>query len=370
MLSSLPARSGASPGFRTRRVRALPWFSRTSLEIHQLQLDKALGEALPVSPDVLEKLFEQDNVALGRALYRSLVPEELQQEIEDRAASPRNGLRLRLRFDQATGLATLPWELMHGGENLGFLGQREDTALGRYIARGTLQRQWVSKELKVLVVLALPKDVERLDLVAEKERLEQTLGDIERVEVAYLLGVNAAALLGQEALAQKLQPQISDRLREKDGWDVVHFVGHAGLDRLPEPGTQAEVVLWSEDENGDYEALDADRLGTMLKGLPSQSTPKLIVLNACETAHIESKLVKAILDSGVGAVVGMQWPVADVTGLAFTQGFYNTLEAHGQVDRAVSVARNEMAQIEPERRDWAAPVLVMQIDDGFIFKRA
>jgi hypothetical protein len=210
--------------------------------------------------------------------------------------------------------------------------------------------------------------VPELGLQDEKARLDEILGGMKQVELDYLLGVHAAELVGGEASRSHLPGQLHDRLGE--GWDVLHFAGHAGRDLS---GLSDEIVLWCEDKEGDYLALGPGDLGVMLAGLASESepkAPKLVVLSACRTADIASTLVRTILDNGVGAVIGMQWQVLDVAAQAFAEGFYGTLTRHGQVDYAVSVARSRMAgEIGLELRDWAAPMLVTQMDDGIIFQR-
>ena len=59
----------------------------------------------------------------------------------------------------------------------------------------------------------------------------------------------------------------------------------------------------------------------------------------------------------------------DVAARASAAGFYGTLVRHGQVDYAMSMARNQMAQeVGLGQRDWTALVLVMQVSDGFLFE--
>jgi ligand-binding sensor domain-containing protein len=284
-------------------------------------------------------------------------------------ASFKRPARLRLDFSAAPELMAWPWELAFDAEGLGFLGQRADTALVRFVSPpASGEKPLVSQRLRVLVVMAQPADerVAELGLAEEKARLDEILGGMKQVELGYLLGLHAGALVSEAAIPRDLADQLAEGLAE--GWDVVHFVGHAGPDVL---GLRGDIVLWCEDRRGDYLALSPQELAMMLGGLASEGkAPKLVVLNACRTADVGSGLVQAILESGVGAVVGMQWPVLDVAARAFAEGFYGTLARHGQVDYAVSVARNRMAgEVGLERRDWAAPVLVMQTPDGIIFER-
>jgi ligand-binding sensor domain-containing protein len=360
-------------GLLNRLVRRLPglgWSRWPSLRAENVPIDLTRIREIqePVARLGDDRINEVRLQFIGQALYQMLLTEKPIAEQLERAGLGRQRLRLRLSFDGPLRLACLPWELLHGGNKIGFLGQRADTALVRFVEPiEGFRPPTVNKELRVLVVMAQPDDerVGELGLVEEKARLDEVLAGIAQVD--YLFGVHAATEVGVEAEARHLPEQLLKRLR--DGWDVVHFVGHAGPD-LDAVG-EAEIVLWCEDRRGDYMALSAEDLGRALKGLAGDGkVPKLVVLSACETASMGSELVRSILDSGVAAVVGMQWPVLDIAGPPFTDGFYSTLVRHGQVDHAVGVARNQMAnKIGLGRRDWAAPVLVMQTADGVIFEK-
>jgi hypothetical protein len=191
--------------------------------------------------------------------------------------------------------------------------------------------------------------------------------------------VHAAQALGPEAKvddSKNLPDLLWDRLSggdpQSDGepWDVLHFVGHAGPDRTPGAG-EGGIVLWCEDRRGEYQAIVPNKLREWLQKLARDGkVPKAVILEACSTAGERSDLVRTLLEGGVGTVVGMQWPVKDEAATAFGDGFYTTLARRGQVDHAVSVGRSRMVgKLRPGERDWAAPVLVMQMEDGHIFRR-
>jgi len=354
-----------------RLIRILPMGSqsrRPTVSVHDIPID--LADIKEIQESI--RRLEDDQVdefrlrSIGGRLYQMLLAQKPIAEQLEHLGLGWQKLRLRLSFDGHATLSNQPWELLYGGDNIGFLGQRADTALVRFVDPvDNFERPVVDKKLRVLVIMAQPNDerVRELNLVAEKTHLDKVLAGI--AEVEYLFGMHAAKVLGAKAEAKDLPDQLLEHL--KKGWDVVHFVGHAGLDL--EPAGEPKVVLWCEDRRGDYLALSAKELEQSLTA--AEQIPKLVVLNACETASLESELVRTILNGGVGAVVGMQWPVLDKAAESFTEGFYSTLRYHGQVDHAISVARNQMARRTGEgRRDWAAPVLVMQTVDGLIFERA
>jgi ligand-binding sensor domain-containing protein len=320
--------------------------------------------------------------SLGELLYQGLFASpELAGSLETQLGLGRQGLRLRLPYGAHPALDGLPWEFLHGGDRLGYLGRQPRTCLVRYRqpAEGW-QPPPAGERLRVLVVMAQPSeaDVASLGLAASRRYLDHALSGLENVTHDYLLGANAAHLVrpegdGIEERAAHLPLELAQRLQE--GWDVVHFAGHAGPDRLAAPGVTAETVLWFEDKRGEYLPLGGEQLRQMLAPLTAEGKlPKLVLLEACDTASVDSDLLHAILDSGVAAVVGMQWPVLDTAAQRFAAEFYRTLGRHGQVDHALALARGAMSgqgsgeQIA--RHQWAAPVLVMQSETGLIFESA
>jgi hypothetical protein len=99
-----------------------------------------------------------------------------------------------------------------------------------------------------------------------------------------------------------------------------------------------------------------------------------VLFNACNTAAAggnELGMAPVLMrDANLPAVIGMQYPVSDVAAARFTEGFYNALIHHGQVDYAVAQGRKAIATAENTTpRDWACPVLYTQVADGIIFDR-
>jgi ligand-binding sensor domain-containing protein/CHAT domain-containing protein len=322
-----------------------------------------------------ELLFRHTGELLYARIFSPAATTYLKQHLSIRSRVPRlrrKGVRLRLCLEAAPECNDLPWELLYE-EQIGFLGRRSDLALVRYVEPAEEWKpQLAGARLRILVVMAQPDnpDIGNLDLRAEKTRLDNIAQrEQSHIELEYLFGVNAAQILGvqisePEHLPQRLEAQLTA------GWDVVHFVGHAGQDLEPREG-EGDIVLWCEDNRGGYQALGPDRLRSWLQALSLETrAPKVVVLNACRTADVKSRLIQALLDGGVGAVIGMQWPMQDVAASAFTEGFYGTLVRHGQVDHAVSMGRSRIAaNAGSGERDWAAPVLVMQTANGLVFRR-
>ncbi|HUF39464.1 MAG TPA: two-component regulator propeller domain-containing protein [Anaerolineales bacterium] len=310
---------------------------------------------------------------LGGALYSAMFPGRSLAELAGAAAYRRlRPVRIRLDFSAAPGLASLPWELAHDPA-LGFLGRQVDTPLLRAAGGGErVERRPLTGRLRVLAVLAQPEHpgLPPLNLAAERDLLERVAAGNGRLEVRFIAGPRSAASIGIPPAEVSVLDALRGELETGDPWDVVHFACHTGRERLPW-GDLGALSLGLEDEAGRYDPAGPDRLEPFLDALRGAGrTPRLVVLNACRTAAAAGGLSAVFLESGIGAVLGMQWPVQDAAAAAFAEAFYRSLVRHGQMDHAVSAGRNAIAAALGEgRRDWAAPVLFSGQQDGFLFER-
>ena len=326
--------------------------------------------------------------ALSRSLAAVLSPDAVIRQLQE--VTDREGYRVRIRLDftQAPGLAAYPWEVAQP-PGLETLGLNPATAVSRWLpyadepdakleatepgdqtlALAPLQRD---RKPKILLVVASPRmppayeDLPRLEVAKELERLEEAL-DGAQVTLDILGGVRTGGeeteLDMGEALAAKL-------MSEENAPDIVHFIGHAG----PHPRKPKEIVLYFEDNRGRFRPLGAERLVEMIRNSQNLlNRPKLLILNACQTAAVNggetlAGLVPAlIIQTGLMAVVGMQYPISDEAAAVFTSTFYRELLQTQPIDYVVSRARQAIKD-ELGGRDWAAPVLYMQVADGMIYE--
>ena len=118
----------------------------------------------------------------------------------------------------------------------------------------------------------------------------------------------------------------------------------------------------------------------MLDPLPADRLPRVFFLNACDTARVggsqqNPELVQELVgDARVPVVVGMQFPIDDEVAQRFTGRFYQGLVEYGQADRAAALARWAVAKGEGVsdalNLDWGVPVVYLQAQNGFVFRRA
>jgi len=118
-----------------------------------------------------------------------------------------------------------------------------------------------------------------------------------------------------------------------------------------------------EGEDGWHEDVDEERLSVLFAGRQGPGrvrAPTLVVLNACQSATIESAratlgLAPVLVQRGqLLAAVGMQFPIDDNSARLFAAKFYEALFRAGQVDYAIAKARNAIisAKRGVEGRDW------------------
>jgi ligand-binding sensor domain-containing protein len=334
-----------------------------------------------------EQTAERGLVPLGEALLNSAFPRSLMDRLS-KARQEGRRVRIRLSFDLQYGaeLARLPWEYAYDPD-LGFLARQGDMAMVRYLQVDAPDRRRLRRPLRILVVIASPSDIPlpaiRTDL--ERSRLEEALGELiatKEIELQYLVGPAAARMdrnLDCDSVASGgLYRALDERLGGESPFHVVHFVGHAGPhDRDEQEGVAwGDMVLYGENAQGEYAPLGRPQLVGILEALAAdRRQPLLFFLNACQTVRLDAGqalagLVPELITRGkLPAVIGLQYPIGDAAAILLAEEFYTALLRHGQVDRAISIARHALAQ--PPRQDlpdWGMPVLYLQARDGFIFK--
>jgi len=191
--------------------------------------------------------------------------------------------------------------------------------------------------------------------------------DRRRVELEYLVGPAAASwttLLrvrgkrgARPGLARAAQPP-------ETTFDVLHFIA------MPAPTTgkskglaRGDMVLYGENARASTLPGQA-ATARPLEGLAHEDlNPLLVFLNACQTVALDGEGAHRALSriSSPGQAAGRDRhavSIGDDAAKTFAGAFYSALLRHGQVDWAVSIARNALAGDRPRcLPDWGMPVL-------------
>ena len=318
---------------------------------------------LPFSQTELHNILEQleagqvdrDSLqAIGRQLYQMLFAPSIRRRYDESLASlgSEQGLRLRLRVDPPE-LTPLPWEFLFDPQTNEFLALSPRAPLVRYVAAGAVEPLQVEAPVRLLLVISNPSDMPPLDAQKEIALVQEALAP--QIESGHYL---------VELLEHPTPHRLADRLRE--GYHILHYVGHAYLDPDEEQG-----YLVLEDEEGASLPVDADALSPLVRDTPL----RLMVLNACESGRspggrdAQMGLAPSLVAGGMAAVVAMQFPVPDETAILLAREFYSALADNAPVDAAISEARKVIrAELGPDRLDWGIPVLFMRAPDGHILE--
>lgn len=259
------------------------------------------------------------------------------------------GLRLRVRSDDPA-IQSLPWEFLHDGSD--FLALDRQTPLVRFLHVEQPRPSLVAGTLplRLLVVMATPREVQSLELEQEWQRL---YGALEPLVEEGLIVVERLLHATRERLAAALL----------DGYQLLHYVGHGHVDPVSGEGS-----LLLEDEEG----LADPVVGSVLARWLRNAGLRMIFLNACDTARRApaanrvTGLAQQLVAAGAGAVVAHQFPLADRMGIAFATSFYRALASGYPIEGATSIAR----AIVSEDIAWGTPVLFLRAEDGRLFDRA
>lgn len=286
----------------------------------------------------------------GSRLYDALFDREAQSLLHAslrQAEAQGARLRLRLRLD-APEADALSWEYLYDAPRNRFFALSPDLPLVRYLSLAQPARSLaVTPPLRALVVLANPVDMPTLDVEQEWQSLQTALAPfVQRGEWQV------------ERLARGTIPDLQAALR-RGPWHLFHFIGHGRVD----PARQ-EGLLHFEDEQGASHPVSGDYVAMLLGG-----TVSLAVLNACESGRMGASSLFAgtaqrLVQSGLGAVVAMQFPIADEAAVRLSGELYRAIADGYPVDAALAEARKA---IYADGVAWGTPVLYMRAADGQLF---
>ena len=290
----------------------------------------------------------------GGTLFENVIVgsvDEFLTRCRDEAAKQRKGIRWRLALDPT--LEELPWEFICDRDR--FLALDPRNPIVRYIKPDT----WVAPlkaehPLRLLVVIASPKDEVPLDTDAEKERILGALKPL--VEKGQL---QISIIEGPDSWERIIDTLLPDETH------ILHFIGHGAFDNRNQQG-----VLVMEDSDGNALRINSERLSVLMQG---KSRLRLIVLNSClgsvgESVQPFSSVAAGMVRSGIPAVIAMQFEITDEAAREIAETFYAALALNRPVDAALTEARRKIYLTQEDSLEWATPILYMQVPDGQLFE--
>jgi hypothetical protein len=265
------------------------------------------------------------------------------------------GLRIKLRI-RPPYVAALPWELLFDPDEKQYVGLSRRTPIVRYLEIDRPARPLrAAPPLRMLGMAASPRRMYQIEAVEEQRMLEDAVGEL-----------CARGLL--ELVWWKGQTRRDLQAAMRAGpWHVFHFIGHGASRR---GAGEAAIIL--ADETGQPECLPASELARLLAGQPEL---RLVVLNACHTAHSGagracSSVAATLLRHGLPAVIAMQHPLSNQAAVHFSHELYRSVAGWLPVDAAVADGRKAIRLSAPNSLEWATPQLYLRAPDGVLFAPA
>lgn len=306
-------------------------------------------------PDPSSPVTEDEILELGAVLYKSLFKGEVRAAYHAAlaAAAPKGQmLRIKLEIEpEQVEAAGVPWEF--AADDAGF-PLATDHSFCRFLPRNAPLPALpvpADQTLTLLLASALPKELAAeypLDIDAELNGIRQALAPL--TDQGRLTIVEAPHLTGL-----KLSRAIRDHKPH-----LLHFIGHGMLE-----GDSGALVL--EKDDGTQQNLSGRQLAIALRN----SSVRLVVLNACKTGAVVTKLLRgiapALMNANVPAVVAMQSSVRDDAGRAFAEEFYRELAAGSPIDGCVAEGRKAVIACGLGNLDWGLATLYMRAPDGMLF---
>ncbi|MFF1831962.1 CHAT domain-containing protein [Paenarthrobacter sp. NPDC058040] len=285
---------------------------------------------------------------VGQELFQALFTREVYGTYRASLGAAQHAgqqLRVVLRL-AAPELAMMPWETLFDPETETYLCQTEP--LLRHVPAPDYNQNPldVAPPLRILGIVASPRDLPALDVQTEKDHLSRALSgpvDEGRVELVWSKtgtwdDVQSMLLAGP--------------------WHVVHFVGHGDYDSRTDEG---RIALVGPD--GRAAMVRAVRLMALLS--VAAPRPRLVVLNSCSSgemgqADLFSGTASALVRSGIGAVAAMQFAISDAAAIAFAHGFYSAIANGRTVDEAARVGRISVMASPDGTLEWVTPALYVR----------
>jgi CHAT domain len=317
--------------------------------------DFSLGRSrIKIDPLALLPL-RLDEGAYGERLRGMFFKNQKLKELFIRAQAQASGanvpLRIRLCLDANDApLNAIRWELLKDPDTNRFLFQNSRVLFSRYPLRTRSARisTLASDKLRVGLFIAAPSDLTSYNLrpINRHAELDAAMIVLRNYSVSITPNGTLAALV--------------TALRS-GATDIVYIVCHGHIPR------QGSPVLYLERDNAKVESVPVDKVVESM--INASLAPRLIILASCQSAgkgdDPDNALVAVgpqLAAAGAGAVLAMHDTIAMATVAAGMPVFFDELQQHRRIDRAVAVMRSDLSA---KGKAWWQPVLFHRLRDGW-----
>lgn len=300
---------------------------------------------------------EETLSAIGAHLFEQLLSADLRdlwlQARNDLDDVDAPSLRLRLNL-HPPAVAALPWESLYDPRRRQPFGADPSIALVRVANHVgyTGRPRPLAAQLPLKILIVAIDDPDGLDAAAEVAAAENVLAPLRPHQIDLHTAAGRFDIHALRRLLLDTQP------------DVLHLITHGAPDGL---------LMWSS------EGEPAFVTGAQIQATVRQAESlKLVFLNACLAGQPDddsayAAVAERLLQTGLPAVIAMQYEIADQAAVHFAGFLYEALvsaSCPGAVDHAVGIARSNLYIDAPHRLGYITPVLWLNTEDGLIFRLA
>jgi hypothetical protein len=302
------------------------YYIRLLQKLEELEGGYDVDKSLLLQEDIESKLTK-----LGRELYRTLFPKELQQ-----------AYRLFREIVKTILIISdepwIPWEMIRPYDDSG-----PEVIDDEFLCIRFQVTRWLSGDSGPAAEIEVPK----LACVLVSADLPQARAEHDRV----------VALAGSRPEIQNISPEapsveIVEKLLQEGGIGLLHFVGHGDFDRA-QPNESGIPM-------SDGLALrPIDLQGPILTRLKKDRP--FVFLNACRVGQQSWALTglggwaeRWVRAGQCGAFIGPLWSVRDSSAFDFAKTFYDALERGETFGQAAQTARMEVRKNHPGDPTWLA----------------
>lgn len=286
---------------------------------------------------------------IGALLFNELMQEGIRDLWVEARSTVQRGEYLRVRLNlRAPAVAALPWETLADT-------RRRSLAADKSLALVRTATDVVAVERPRPLQTALPAKI--LIVAAEESDGIDPAEEIQRIQA--ILAPLIPDRLRVEVLYGRFDIHALHSRLDESRPDILHIISH---------GEQNGIYLWEDDEPA---LVKASQLVAVLAQVESV---KVVFLNAClagqpDDATPFADLAQRLLQSGIPAVIAMQFEVLDRAAAAFAGHLYEALiggPCPGAIDIATSIARSRLYIHDPDRVDYATPLLWLNSPNGVV----
>lgn len=282
-----------------------------------------------------------DEQSLGRALFAALLGDVVWQPVRLLAAGAPLDVRLSLPA-AAAELHTLPWELLHDGQEFLCLDTQQPVNLLRIVREANGQMAPLTAPVRVLFVLAGDFSDATLQDGASFLALLRHLRTPDNLGISSRVLVKASLPAVKEAV-QSFQP------------GVVHLIAPAGLDSAGQPW----IALPDRFNRATMQRHSAPVLATAIRDASARSTVPLLSLHlSAPRADIAPLLAARLAAEGAPLVAVLAGDLSNYAARLFARGAYEALLSGQSLAAACAEGRRAFRQMGISSQAWAGPLLV------------